>query len=189
MFENIRADTMRAFGDRKPERSLDVLRLLWTNHGLQVLVIYRFGRWLRELRKHRFGWIVALSLDPGYRLLSACAREAYDISLEPSADIAAGLFIGHFGGIEVKNCCIGPGCAIYQQVKLGPSDETTERGPVIGARVFIGPHVQIQADISVGEGSCIGAGAVITQDIPRHCLVLGNPGRIVQQDYDNRAIL
>jgi serine acetyltransferase len=60
---------------------------------------------------------------------------------------------------------------------------------VIGEGVYIGAHAQICADVSVGDGATIGAGAVVTQDIPDHCLVLGNPGRIAQQNYDNRGFL
>jgi acetyltransferase-like isoleucine patch superfamily enzyme len=60
---------------------------------------------------------------------------------------------------------------------------------VIGEKVWIGAHAQICANVSVGDGSSIGAGAVVTQDIPQCCLVLGNPGRIAQRDYDNSAFL
>ena len=194
MFEDIRADMMRVhqtmLGDRRTEtlRPLDILCSLWRSYGLQALVIYRFGRWLSRMRKRRFGWALAVPLYPAYRMLSACARKAYGINLEQSADIAPGLYIGHFGGIEVRNCRIGPRCAIQQHVKLGLS-ETTDRGPVIGKGVWIGAHAQICADVIVGDGATIGSGAVVTQDIPHHCLVLGNPGRISQWDYDNSDFL
>lgn len=188
MFENIRADTMRALHRSKVFYSIDILRLLWENHGLQTLVIYRFGRWLSSVRKHRYGWAIAIPLYPTYWMLSVCARKAYGIDLDQSADIAPGFYINHFGGIEVRNCCIGPRCTIYQQVKLGAA-ETTDRGPIIGEGVYIGAHAQICADVSVGDGATIGAGAVVTQNIPNHCLVLGKPGRIAQRDYDNSAIL
>lgn len=188
MFKNIRADTQRALHRSKAFHSIDVLRLLWAHHGLQALVIYRFGRWLSSLHKRRYGGAIAISLYPAYRILSVCVRKAYGIDLDQSADIAPGFYINHFGGIEVRNCRIGPRCTIYQQVKLGAAD-TNDSGPIIGEGVYIGAHAQIRADVSVGDGATIGAGAVVTQDIPKHCLVLGNPGRIAKQDYDNSAIL
>jgi serine O-acetyltransferase len=186
VFENIRADTMRVF---RKNRAINVLHLLLISYGLHALVIYRFGRWLRNVRKHRLGWVIAAPLYPVYWMLSVCVRKAYGINLEQSADIAAGFYINHFGGIELRNCRIGPRCNIQQQVKLGPAETTDRGGLVIGEGVFIGAHAQICSEVSVGDGTTIGAGAVVTQDIPHNCLVLGNPGRIVQRDYDNSAFL
>jgi serine acetyltransferase len=124
VFENIRADTMRVLCRN---RKINVLHLLWISYGLHALVIYRFGRWLRNVRKHRLGSAIAIPFYPVYWMLSVCVRKAYGINLEQSADIAAGFYINHFGGIEVRNCRIGPRCNIQQQVKLG-SAETMDRG-------------------------------------------------------------
>jgi len=193
MFKNIRADTLRVHRRTETLRPIDFLHSLWVNYGLQALVIYRFGRWLSSVRKNRFGWAIAYPLYPLFWLLSVLARQAYGINLEQSADIAPGLYIGHFGGVDVKNCRIGPRCAIQQQVKLGGPETAggrqAARGPIIGEGVWIGAHAQICADISVGDGATIGAGTVVKNDIPQRCLVLGNPGRIAQREYDNRAFL
>jgi serine O-acetyltransferase len=181
------ADVMRVHRCNKTLRPFDVLHSLWINYGLQALVIYRFGRWLGSINKPYYGWTIT-PLYPAYWLLSLYARKAYGIDLDQSADIAPGFYINHFGGIEVRHCHIGSHCNIQQQVKLG-SSETVGKGLVIGENVYIGAHAQICADISIGTGATIGAGAVVTQDIPHHCLVLGNPGRIVQRNYDNSSFL
>jgi serine O-acetyltransferase len=182
---------MKRFSHSKGKKSLvaiDVPHLLWKNYGLQALVIYRFGRWLESMRKHHYGWIIAAPLYPIYWVLSIYVRKAYSINLEQSADISPGLYISHFGGIEVRNCHIDSHCSIYQQVKLG-GDDATNNGLVIGKGVFISPNAQILENINIGNYATIGAGAVVTQDIPDFCLVLGNPGRIVQRDYDNSSFL
>ncbi len=188
MFENIRADMMREHRWAEIYSPIDFLRLLRANRGLQALIIYRFGRWLSNVRRHHYGWIIATPLHPSYWMLSACVRKAHSINLDQSADIAPGLHIYHFGGIEIRNCRIGPGCTIFQQVKLG-SVEATDKKLVIGEGVYIGPHAQICANVSIGDGVTIGAGTVVTQDTPPRCLVLGNPSRIVQRDYNNSTIL
>lgn len=46
------------------------------------------------------------------------------------------------------------------------------RGASIGANATILPGV------TIGEEAMIGAGAVVTKDVPRHAIVVGNPGRI-----------
>ncbi|MGZ4954071.1 MAG: serine O-acetyltransferase [Methylobacter sp.] len=188
MFENILADMLRVHRQKHPLRAIDALRLLLFNNGLQALVIYRFGRWLEHVGKKPFGWAITAPLYPAYWTFSFYITKAYGINLEQSADIGPGLYIGHFGGIQVRNCRIGPYCAIQQQVKLGPV-EAKGKGPVIGEGVWVGAHSRIYGNISVGDGATIGAGTVIVQDVPQRCLVLGNPGRITQRDYDNRAFL
>lgn len=183
MFENIHADATRVLREEKKLWIVDVLRLLWINEGLQVLVIYRFGRWLSNMPQHRFGWVTSI-LYPVYKILSVCLGKAYGIHLDQSADIAAGFYINHFGGIDIRNCRIGPHCTVYHQVKLGPA-EGSDKGPVIGEGVFISAHTRICADINVGDGASIGPGSVITRDVPQHCLVLGNPSRIALRNYNN----
>lgn len=43
----------------------------------------------------------------------------------------------------------------------------------------IGANVTIVCGVTLGEYSMVGAGAVVTKDVPPHALVIGNPGRIV----------
>lgn len=188
MFDHIHADIVRASRRSDALSRLDILRVLLRTEGLQALAVYRFGRWLEELRQSRGGAVVASLLRPLYSLLAYCARRVYGIDLDQSASIAPGLYIGHFGGIEVRHCRIGPRCAIGQQVKLG-SAEPAAPALDIGEAVWIGAHARIGAGIHIGDGATIGAGAVVSQDIPSRCLVLGNPGRVAKRDYDNRAFL
>lgn len=56
------------------------------------------------------------------------------------------------------------------------------KGPVhIGARVWIGDHVVIMDRVRIGEGSIIGANAVVTHDIPAGCIAAGAPARVIKQ--------
>ncbi len=51
---------------------------------------------------------------------------------------------------------------------------------VIGDRVSIGTSVTILGGIQIGEGAMIGAGSVVTKDVPPRALVVGNPARIIR---------
>lgn len=188
MFDNIHADALRVCRRKKTFRARDMPRLLWNDYGLQALVIYRFGRWLDRARKHPAGLAMAVLLQPAYQFMAWLVRKAYGINLEQSAEIAPGLAIGHFGGVEVKNCRIGPNCYIGQQVRLEPAHAGGRR-LLIGERVWIGAHARISAPVRIGDRATIGTGAVVTQDVPDDCLVLGNPARIAQRDYDNTVFL
>ena len=185
MFENIKGDMDRVI---HKDKAKNILHALLINYGFQALVIYRFGYWLDNIRKYNFGWTISAPLYPIYWILSYCVRKAYCIVLDQSADIGASFYINHFGGIEVRNCTIGLYCNIQQQVRIGTA-ETSKKKLVIGEKVFIGAHSKIYANIKVGKGSAIASGAVVTQDIPNNCLVLGNPARIAFLDYDNSSLL
>ena len=50
----------------------------------------------------------------------------------------------------------------------------------IGERCFIGARSIIMPGIRVGDGSIVGAGAVVTRDVPPGSIVAGNPARVVR---------
>ena len=59
---------------------------------------------------------------------------------------------------------------------------------LIKKSVSIGANATILCGITIGEYALIGAGAVITKDIPPFSLVVGNPGKIIGtvDKYGNR---
>lgn len=188
MLNNVIADTSRFLQRRKAKGIAQVIYVILHSPGLQALVVYRYGTWLRRLDRYPFGAAVGLAQWPIYLLLAWLVRKAYDIDLDLSSDIAPGLFIGHFSGIMVTKSRIGPHCAIQQLVTLVPA-APGEPGPALGARVWVGAHARIQGPVHIGAGATIGAGALVTEDVPEGCLVLGNPGRIVQRNFDNHVFL
>ena len=50
----------------------------------------------------------------------------------------------------------------------------------IGARCFIGANAIILPGVSVGDQCIIAAGAVVTEDVPAHAMVAGNPAKVVR---------
>lgn len=50
---------------------------------------------------------------------------------------------------------------------------------VIGEDVWIGTHAVILAGITIGNGAVVGAGAVVTKDVPEYAVVAGVPARIL----------
>ncbi|MEM3143899.1 MAG: acyltransferase [Candidatus Nitrosotenuis sp.] len=51
----------------------------------------------------------------------------------------------------------------------------------IRSGAIIGPGSIITAGVTIGENSIVGAGSVVSQDVPDHCVVLGNPARVIKK--------
>jgi acetyltransferase-like isoleucine patch superfamily enzyme len=73
-------------------------------------------------------------------------------------------------GVSLAND-IHPGCAFSARCMRGP---TLEQGVQVGVNVTILPYVR------VGAYSLLGAGAVVTADVPPRSVVVGNPGRVIR---------
>jgi serine O-acetyltransferase len=180
-----RADLRRCADIDQPRQAS--LELLAANPGLQALLAYRLGRWLRRAAARYYLWLLLPFGWVLYYLLSRFVRAVFDIRLELSADIGPGFYIGHFGAIRVRRCRIGAHCSIGRLTNIMPG--ATGRGPVIGDRVWIGAHAQMVGAYHIGSGATIAAGTVVQRDVPEGVLYLGNPGRMVVPNYDNRRIL
>ena len=59
-----------------------------------------------------------------------------------------------------------------------------KRPVVIGDDVWIAARAIILPGVTIGKGSIIGAGAVVTKDVPEYAVVGGNPARVIR--YRNR---
>lgn len=84
------------------------------------------------------------------------------------------------GIIVSHNAVIGKGCRIYHQVTIG---EGHDGAPEIGDHVVIGAGTKIVGKVTVGNYARIGAGCVITQDIPEHALVLACAPSIIIKEH------
>jgi acetyltransferase-like isoleucine patch superfamily enzyme len=55
-----------------------------------------------------------------------------------------------------------------------------ERDIIIGADCWIGTRAVLTAGISIGDGAVIGAGSVVTKDVPAGAIAVGVPARVVK---------
>lgn len=83
------------------------------------------------------------------------------------------------------DCFIGPNVSIYTAChSTDPVERNTRREwaePVtIGNNVWIGGSVTVLPGVNIGDNVTIGAGSVVTRDIPDNAVAVGNPCRTIR---------
>ncbi|PZQ47641.1 MAG: serine O-acetyltransferase [Micavibrio aeruginosavorus] len=110
------------------------------------------------------------------RFWSNIGRILTGIEIHPQAMIGRNLFIDHGMGVVIgQTASIGDDCTIYHGVTLGGKGSGDKRHPSIGHSVMIGANAQLIGPVTVGNGARIGAGAVVTKDVPAGATAVGNP--------------
>jgi len=88
---------------------------------------------------------------------------------------------------------MAPNCAIYsynhgvlpgRPVRRQP---LSSRGPVvIGDEAWLATGVIVLSGVRIGEGAVIGAGSVVTEDVPEGAIAAGTPARVIKMRSDLR---
>jgi len=119
------------------------------------------------------------------------ARIGERCNIGQNVNIDRGVVIGHNVKIQ-NNVSIYTGTVIEDDVFLGPScvltNVTNPRSQVNRHSLYettrlrrgcsVGANATIVCGITIGRYAFIGAGAVVTKDVPDYALVLGNPARV-----------
>ena len=113
--------------------------------------------------------------------------------LRQGAHLAQGVHVGNFA--EVKNSYLGPGskmghfsylgdATVGQDVNIGAGtitcnyDGQRKHATIIEDGAFIGSDTMLVAPVRVGAGAKIGAGSVVTHDVPPGSIAYGVPARV-----------
>lgn len=77
----------------------------------------------------------------------------------------------------------GTGYSWVKQNLINPTPRT-----YIGNDVWIGYRALIKSGIKIGNGAIVGAGAVVTKNIPPYAIVAGVPAKIIRYRYSQKVI-
>src|SRR6267154_5988376 len=112
-------------------------------------------------------------------LLQSASSEQLQVSIHPSASIGTSVFLDHATGIIIgASVSIGDEVTIYQNVIIGRKEADRGRAPRIGRGVLLCDGATILGDLCIGDFAKVGAGAVVTHDVPAGCTAVGVPARL-----------
>ena len=76
---------------------------------------------------------------------------------------------------------------LFDQVK---AKKETKISPIlIGNDVWIGTNVIVLGGTTIGDGAVIGAGSVVTKNVPPYAIVVGSPARVIKKRFSQEKIL
>ena len=113
------------------------------------------------------------------------SHEGSHISIGEHTFINYGASITAYREVRIgRHCLLGHHLRIIDRNEYGL--EQREIAPpaapvLIEDHVWIGAHVIILPGVRIGHNSAIGAGSVVTKDVPANCLAVGNPARVLRQ--------
>ncbi len=151
-------------------------------------IIGGYAKWLRKMC--------------GKLILKKCGK---NVNIEKGAVFASAVSLGNNSGIGIEasitgtvtigdNVMMGPHCTFYSRnhafdrldIPMCKQGFYDEKPIIIGNDVWIGGHVIFLPGVKVGDGAIIGAGAVVTKDVPEYAVVGGNPAKVIK--YRNGEI-
>lgn len=151
------------------------------------------------MSKLRSGTIIYKGSKIGKRFVSghnAVIREdniiGDDLTIGVNSYLGPGNRIGN--NVKIHTNCFLEGVILEDNVIISPHVVFTNdpyppckicveevRGAIVGKNTVIGANVTILPGIKIGENVLVGAGSVVTKDIPDDVVVAGNPARIIKK--------
>lgn len=177
MFKTIHDDVQSVL-DRDPA-ARNVLEVLLCYPGLHAIWFHRLSH---KLWKSGFKLLARWS--------SQMARSLTGVEIHPGATIGRNFFIDHGMGVVIGETAeVGDNVTIYHGVTLGgTSSEKVKRHPTLEDNVVVGAGAKVLGAITIGEGSRIGANAVVVKSAPQNSVIVGVPGQVLLRSQAHKSI-
>ena len=170
MFKNL-METLEAYQRRDPA-ARSKLEIFLLYQGVHATLYHRLAHWLYC---HNRKFLA--------RFVSQWSRFWTGIEIHPGAKIGRRLVIDHGMGIVIGETAeVGDDCLIYHGVTLGGTGKDQgKRHPTVGNNVLLSCGAKVLGPFKIGDNARIAAGAVVLEEVPPDCTVVGVPARVVRR--------
>ncbi|AMK15616.1 serine O-acetyltransferase EpsC [Methanobrevibacter olleyae] len=171
MFDSLKEE-LRAAKNKDPAARSN-FEILCCYPGVWAIILHRWNHWLWTHNLPFWG-----------RFFSQISRFLTGIEIHPGAQIGKRVFIDHGMGIVIgETTIVGDDVLIYQGVVLGGTSLSKgKRHPTVEDAVVIGSGAKVLGNITLGNSSKIGAGAVVLNDVPPGATAVGVPSRVIYEE-------
>ncbi len=150
-------------------------------HAFRILHFYAYSH-VREMRKMQIGSGTRVapnvSIRNGVRIQIGRDCHIGERCYLWAADSTGRIMIGDYVSLAPE---VFITASDYRFVKGVPfrQQPKSERDVIIGQDVWLGTRAVVTAGVNIGSGCIVGAGAVVTRDIPPDSIAVGVPARVV----------
>ena len=148
--------------------------------------MFKYMKTLRKLEyyENTSSTIIHRFLKYYYLLMHRRQAMKYNVFISPNV-VGKGLKIIHPGFRRVGKVVrsMGKNCTILPMVLFGKkTPDTPSRCITVGDNCYFGTGCTILGPVTIGNNVTVGAGAVVTKDIPDGCVVAGVPAKVIQSN-------
>ena len=152
------------------------LYVFFFNFNFGLLYSYRLMKYLSNKR-----FFFRLNL-----LVAYWQNFKYNSYISVKAEIGKNVIFTHSFGVIIGQAKIGDNVKIFHQVTIGShgNKSLAKSYPTIGNNCILYSGSKILGNTVVGDSSVIGANAVVTKNIPKNCVAVGIPARVIKKYND-----
>jgi serine O-acetyltransferase len=175
------------FGTTTPRFSQKLA--LWITHfGFHCVMNYRFMKYSKKTFARKK--ILGLPLVILCKITNYLSRLIHHVDIT-DATIGPGMHISHASTIYIGDVQIGRNFSLGHNVTIGIGHQAGKVGfpKSIGDNVWLGTGTVIAGVITIGNKVTIASGSILSKDVPDNALVMGNPARVIDPNYDNSHLL
>ena len=161
------------------------------NFNQKTIGIYNLFLRYRAIKLHNALFIARHSIITAETKIDKTSRINGKITIKGTGKVKIGKYCAIGWDVKILSSNHNVECinlSIALQEKLGCDTFEIAKDVVVGNNVWIGDSVIILPGVNIGNGCIIGAGSVVTKDIPDYAIVAGNPAKLIRYRFNDKTI-